>query len=225
MLQFCQLVGCLFGVIEVGMQLALSVASPVALIRLPTYTLISLRGINMLRKMQKGFTLIELMIVVAIIGILAAVALPAYQDYTVRSRVSEAMILGGGLKTVVADNASNGTLNAVGGLFKGIPTDAASTTFCGAGGTCSLNGAGPISPNVSTVVGTTVNGMVEVTTTAKAGAGTVQLWPSSNGAVLAAGTIPGSTIVWTCYAAGKAAVNGATNGATLLAKYAPAECR
>ena len=178
----------------------------------------------MLRKMQKGFTLIELMIVVAIIGILAAVALPAYQDYTVRARVSEAMILGGGLKTVVADNAANGTTDATGGLFKGIPTNAAGSTFCSAAGTCSLNG-GTISPNVTSVVGTTANGMIAITTTAKAGGGIVQLWPSSNGAVLASGTIPVSTLVWTCYAAGKAAVNGATNGATLLAKYAPAECR
>lgn len=178
----------------------------------------------MLRTMQKGFTLIELMIVVAIIGILAAVALPAYQDYTVRARVSEAMILGGGLKTVVADNASNGTLDADGGLFKGIPTNAAGTAFCAATGTCSLNG-GTISPNVTSVEGTTTNGLITVTTTAKAGGGTIELWPSSNGAVLAAGTIPVSTLVWTCYVSGKTAVNGATNGATLLSKYAPAECR
>lgn len=62
-----------------------------------------------MKNMQKGFTLIELMIVVAIIGILAAVALPAYQDYTKRSHVSEGMSLAGGAKTAVTEFfSSNG---------------------------------------------------------------------------------------------------------------------
>ncbi len=64
-------------------------------------------------QMQKGFTLIELMIVVAIIGILAAVALPAYQDYTVRSRVSELAIMASGMKVTVGENiANNGAIGA-----------------------------------------------------------------------------------------------------------------
>jgi type IV pilus assembly protein PilA len=67
-----------------------------------------------MKRVQQGFTLIELMIVVAIVGILAAIALPAYQDYTIRSRVSEALAAAGACKTQISEYvASRGTVPAV----------------------------------------------------------------------------------------------------------------
>ncbi|WP_430438485.1 pilin [Noviherbaspirillum suwonense] len=76
---------------------------------------------------QKGFTLIELMIVVAIIGILAAVALPAYQDYTVRGRVSELAILGSSMKATVTENIANNGGTIAAGACKGVTNLATAT--------------------------------------------------------------------------------------------------
>jgi type IV pilus assembly protein PilA len=75
----------------------------------------------MLKNIQKGFTLIELMIVIAIIGILAAIAIPAYQNYTIRAQVTEGLSLADGMKTAISEfYAQNGTFptaitNVVGG--------------------------------------------------------------------------------------------------------------
>ena len=68
------------------------------------------------RQIQKGFTLIELMIVVAIIGILAAVALPAYQDYTIRAKVSELVLGASGFKTTIAEKAQTDATIAAAGV-------------------------------------------------------------------------------------------------------------
>jgi type IV pilus assembly protein PilA len=66
-----------------------------------------MKSMKMMQRAQRGFTLIELMIVVAIIGILAAVALPAYQDYTTRAKVSEVVLMASPAKLAVTETASS----------------------------------------------------------------------------------------------------------------------
>lgn len=188
-----------------------------------------------MKAMQKGFTLIELMIVVAIIGILAAVALPAYQDYTARSRVSEGMILANDAKTSVMDNAANTTPAVNGGLAAGFMVgNLGSLAPCNAAA-CVAQEVGTAtagSPNVLDIGINQTNGLITIhysTRITVATANTLLLVPTANNAALAVGVRPVGAIIWTCFAAGRtapataAAVAGTT--ATLPTNLAPAECR
>ena len=124
-----------------------------------------------MKQVQKGFTLIELMIVVAIIGILAAVAIPAYQDYTVRSKVSEGLGLASGAKTSVTETV--------------LSTGAFPTSNSTAG----LADSTDITGNNVQSVAVGANGVITITYTgAPIGGNTLQLTPA---------TTAGS-VTWSC---------------------------
>ncbi len=151
---------------------------------------------------QQGFTLIELMIVVAIIGILAAVALPAYQDYTVRARVSEGILAASQCRTAVAEIYQSANAGA---------------TIGADNWGCEVT-SGPATKFVDTVR-TDANGVITVTMTADGGlgdaaSGTFTLTPADTaGTALTAAAIPTQVGQFLC-APG-----------SLPAKYLPGSCR
>ena len=152
--------------------------------------------------MQKGFTLIELMIVVAIIGILAAIAIPAYQDYITRGQVSEAVTLGGGLKSPLAEYGAD--KNAW-------PTLVGPTATAGSG---QLNATliGKYSTVTTSVASTYPAGRITVTMTTGKASGSALTYTTANG---------GST--WAC---GNTTVDTASgSGTTIAAKYLPNACK
>ena len=157
----------------------------------------------MKRIVQQGFTLIELMIVVAIIGVLAAVALPAYQDYTVRARVSEVILAASSCRTSITESLQSSPTadaqSAIGGCE-------ISNTKMVQGGSSDTNG-------VITVVGshTALGGNTA------ANANSISLVPYINGNAVNGTNDGGKTITeWRC---GPAATNG------LQAKYLPGSCK
>lgn len=173
-------------------------------------------------KVQKGFTLIELMIVVAIIGILAALALPAYQDYTVRAKLSEGIVASAPAKAVVNEAYLSNNLVGLTTAATNWNNDTVNTSP---------------SKYVKSVRIDSGTGAVTVTFAATASNGiptdlngsTLVLTPSANQTLLSGITSAAGALDWTCVSAGYsiAAQRGLpySTSATLPAKYAPSECR
>jgi len=157
-----------------------------------------------MKRMQQGFTLIELMIVVAIIGILAAVALPAYQDYTVRAKVSEVLLAVSACRTSITEvYQSGGTPPGAGnwGCESGVASKYVAQI--------STTGDGIVTATV-TGISATVNG------------GVVSLAPLVTSTQVASAAVPGGNMGqglfgWRC--------GSPTDGTTLSSKYLPGSCR
>jgi type IV pilus assembly protein PilA len=166
-----------------------------------------------MKSVQKGFTLIELMIVVAIIGILAAIAIPAYQDYTVRAKVTEGINLAGSAKTAVAEGFQSNDLAGVSAAATAWVAGFVATKYVS---TITVSPTGVIAVNYNTANVPQLG----------AGANQITFTPNIAGALLAAGA--SGNIDWACASATHATATARTLVSTpgsVLGRYVPTECK